>query len=166
MSRSQTYSASNGPFLNLGIPNPQDAATLALARIMRFVDGNSNSDHSQRSSTTKPPSFGEIPNPQEAETTNFVNILKEEHQNLKHVNSEVNNAELEENAPAIGNILDAVPPPNCMSEDENYESEADSEEFNPIVNEPEDRMSENENSEDEGFDEENVEENDGNVNIL
>ncbi|KAI1708130.1 hypothetical protein DdX_12078 [Ditylenchus destructor] len=160
MSRSQTYSASNGPFLNLGIPNPQDAATLALARIMRFVDGNSNSDHSQRSSTTKPPSFGEIPNPQEAETTNFVNILKEEHQNLKHVNSEVNNAELEENAPAIGNILDAVPPPNCMSEDENYESEADSEEFNPIVNEPEDRMSENENSEDEGFDEENVEEND------
>ncbi|KAI1702914.1 hypothetical protein Ddc_16784 [Ditylenchus destructor] len=140
---SQTYSASNEPFLNLGVPNPQDAAASSLANIMRYLNGDSDSFHTQRTSTTDLPSFGETLNPQEAGTTMFVNILNEVDQNSNPVNSGPNNVELEENTLANGNVLDAIPPSNYESEDR--DSESDAEELDTIANEPEDRMIENEN---------------------
>ncbi|KAI1718004.1 hypothetical protein DdX_06414 [Ditylenchus destructor] len=144
MFRTQMYFPATEPFLNLGVPNPQDANAMKLARIMRATNECHNKFHLPRRSPIKKPSFERVQNPQEVETTNFVNILKEMNQNSKPVKSEGNNAELEENA----HTNDHSPPSN-KNEVQNNESEA-SEEFNPIAVEPA-HMSENENFEDEGF---------------
>ncbi|KAI1731534.1 hypothetical protein Ddc_00358 [Ditylenchus destructor] len=153
MSCTQMYSPATEPFLNLGVPNPQDANAIKLARIMR--SGCPNSFHLPQRLPIKPQNFEGVPNPKEVETTNFVNILKEGHQNSKPVKSQVNNAELEENAHANSNPLltqaqaNGNTPLNNKSEDKNNESDARLEEFNPIAIEP--KASENENFEDEGF---------------